>query len=54
MNDHERIQALDWAVIVIGALLLINAIFLHDTHNDLRELETRVATLEASQGEEDD
>jgi len=54
MSDKQRIDALQWVIIVIGAIALISFLFAIQLGDDVADLSNRVATLEASQGEEDD
>ncbi len=54
MSDKERIDALQWVVVVIGAIALISFLFVIQLGDEVADLSNQIATLEASQGEEDD
>lgn len=48
MSDKQRLNALEWVVVVIGTIALISFLFVILVGDNVGDLTNRVATLEAT------
>lgn len=48
MTDKQRIDALQWVVIVVGAIALISFLFVIQLGEEINDLNNQIATIEAT------
>ena len=48
MTDKQRIDALQWVVIVVGAVALISFLFVIQLGEEINDFNNQIATIEAT------